>query len=124
MKEGILFISALILILVITPLVRRLSYHIGYLDRPDGDGLKIHGLAIPRSGGVAMFGIFNILLLILFLTESENRDTSHLNPLGRLYLFQGFWHYKSLLSWNRATCLEGGETVGVRNRIIGKFGKI
>jgi UDP-GlcNAc:undecaprenyl-phosphate GlcNAc-1-phosphate transferase len=92
MREGILFISAFLMTVIAIPLLRRFSYHIGFLDRPDGDSLKIHGLPTPHSGGVAMFSVFSILLLILFLTGGVGGfNTFGVLVGGSLVFALGIW---------------------------------
>jgi UDP-GlcNAc:undecaprenyl-phosphate/decaprenyl-phosphate GlcNAc-1-phosphate transferase len=46
-------IAAFLLTLLLTPFVRRLSLAIGWVDRPD-QRRKLHGGAIPRTGGFAL----------------------------------------------------------------------
>lgn len=55
------------LALILTPLVRNLSWHYGIVDQPDQQR-KIHSAPIPRLGGVAIFttvvGSYVLLLLV------------------------------------------------------------
>ncbi len=62
----VLVISALVstgLSLAMTPLVIRLAYFIGAVDRPDAR--KIHQHPMPRLGGLATFGSLVITLLVV-----------------------------------------------------------
>ena len=62
LKYFVLFTSALILSLLLTPLVRSFSRRVGILDLP-GER-KIHDQPIPRLGGLAIFIVFNLVVLI------------------------------------------------------------
>lgn len=62
LKYFVLFTSALILSLLLTPLVRSFSRRVGVLDLP-GER-KIHDQPIPRLGGLAIFFSFYLLLLV------------------------------------------------------------
>ena len=62
LKYFVLFTSALILSLLLTPLVRSFSRRVGVLDLP-GER-KIHDQPIPRLGGLAIFIVFNLVVLI------------------------------------------------------------
>ena len=66
MKPGLFFISGLLLTVLIIPWVRKLSLEMGYVDRPEGDSLKIHPFPIPHSGGIALFSVFGLLVIFLF----------------------------------------------------------
>ncbi len=50
----LLGICAFVFALVLTPVVRNLAKHFGFVDQPDA-GRKLHQLPIPRLGGVAVF---------------------------------------------------------------------
>jgi UDP-GlcNAc:undecaprenyl-phosphate GlcNAc-1-phosphate transferase len=47
------FLLALAFALVLTPLARKVGLAAGVVDRPDGEGLKIHAVAVPLLGGLA-----------------------------------------------------------------------
>lgn len=61
----LLFVTALFLSLVLTPLVRAVALRIGLVDRPD-NFRKVHSHPVPRAGGVSVWlsyvGTFLILL--------------------------------------------------------------
>jgi UDP-GlcNAc:undecaprenyl-phosphate GlcNAc-1-phosphate transferase len=59
----LIFATALVCAVSVTPLARRLALHTGFLDHPNAR--KIHRGPIPRLGGVAIYGAC-ILALILF----------------------------------------------------------
>jgi UDP-GlcNAc:undecaprenyl-phosphate GlcNAc-1-phosphate transferase len=63
----LLSLISLILSLILTPAVRNWSVRLGLLDRPD-QRRKIHKVAIPRTGGVAIMasyaGAYGLLLLL------------------------------------------------------------
>src|SRR5271157_3771554 len=59
--------------LLLTPLVRNLSWHFGIVDQPDQQR-KIHASPVPRMGGVAIFAsvllAFGLLLVARFSSGS------------------------------------------------------
>jgi len=76
----------------ITPVVRAVAHHFGWLDQPDER--RIHPVPTPRIGGVAIFVSFVLALLPLFLIH--NRITTQLRvqwpsleplPLAILVIF-------------------------------------
>jgi len=69
MREGILFISGFFVTVLIIPWMRRFSLKVGYLDRPGRDPLKVHSVPIPNSGGLAIFGVFALLMIFLSLDD-------------------------------------------------------
>ncbi len=48
---------------LLTPIVRRLAFRIGAVDRP-GDARRIHKIAIARLGGLAIFAGFLLAVLV------------------------------------------------------------
>jgi UDP-GlcNAc:undecaprenyl-phosphate/decaprenyl-phosphate GlcNAc-1-phosphate transferase len=64
---GLLSLVSLVLSLVLTPIVRNWSLRMGLVDRPD-HRRKIHKVATPRTGGVAIMasyaGAYGLLLLL------------------------------------------------------------
>ncbi|MEJ7709659.1 MAG: MraY family glycosyltransferase [Pyrinomonadaceae bacterium] len=72
----LLFIVATCSSLIITPLVRRLSEHFGWLDVPEDDR-RVHQRAVPRLGGIAIFASVAIALAMLGLLD--NRVTQALD---------------------------------------------
>lgn len=56
------FITALLISLVATPIVRRLAFHIGAVDCPDVR--KVHSRVMPRMGGLAVYLAFTATLLM------------------------------------------------------------
>src|ERR1035441_9810398 len=61
---ALLAISALLLTLAFTPIVRTVSARLGWLDQPDPR--KVHLAPVPRTGGVAILGGYAVAFLILF----------------------------------------------------------
>src|SRR5574344_850196 len=54
LKKLILYIGCpFVFVTLITPLVKRISYHIGALDKPDYR--KVHKKPMPSMGGLAIF---------------------------------------------------------------------
>ncbi|MGI6413315.1 MAG: glycosyltransferase family 4 protein [Syntrophomonadaceae bacterium] len=58
------FLAAFVVSLVLMPLVIKLSYKIGAVDRPNGR--KVHSTTMPRLGGVAIFLSFGLCLILFF----------------------------------------------------------
>lgn len=54
MGDPVSFLIAAASGLVLTPLARAVGLVAGVVDRPDGDGLKIHRRAVPLTGGLAV----------------------------------------------------------------------
>ncbi|WP_418791048.1 glycosyltransferase family 4 protein [Phosphitispora sp. TUW77] len=57
------FIIAFLISLVVTPVVRKLSFWLGAVDRPDAR--KVHSGLMPRMGGLAVFLAFTVTVLIM-----------------------------------------------------------
>ncbi|OUM84170.1 MAG: undecaprenyl-phosphate alpha-N-acetylglucosaminyl 1-phosphate transferase [Bacillus thermozeamaize] len=64
MDEFIGFFIALLVTAFTTPLVKRLAFFIGAVDRPDSR--KVHRKVMPRLGGLAMYFGFTVALLLLW----------------------------------------------------------
>lgn len=56
------FVGAGLIVLVLTPLVRRLAVRTGAIDEPDER--RVHVIATPRLGGVAIVLAFVVMLLL------------------------------------------------------------
>jgi UDP-GlcNAc:undecaprenyl-phosphate GlcNAc-1-phosphate transferase len=78
-----LFLLATFASVTLTPLVRRACERVGWLDVP-GDGRRVHGRAVPRLGGVAVFASVAAALGALALVD--NAVTRALDA-GRWWLF-------------------------------------
>lgn len=63
---ALLFGITLAVSLGLTPLVRRLAIRRGWLDRP-GEERRVHKVAVPRLGGVAIFAAFAVGVLLTFV---------------------------------------------------------
>jgi UDP-GlcNAc:undecaprenyl-phosphate GlcNAc-1-phosphate transferase len=61
LQATLLFFTAMFLSLFLTPVARRFALRIGAVDHPDGR--KIHGKAVPRLGGLAIFAAVIVTLL-------------------------------------------------------------
>ncbi|MBP2690180.1 MAG: UDP-GlcNAc:undecaprenyl-phosphate GlcNAc-phosphate transferase [Deltaproteobacteria bacterium] len=61
LHAALLFFTSLFLSLFLTPVASRFALRIGAVDLPDGR--KIHGEAIPRLGGLAIFSAVIVTLL-------------------------------------------------------------
>ncbi|WP_336770483.1 MraY family glycosyltransferase [Bacillus bombysepticus] len=63
-----LFMGAVILSLVLTPIVKKLAIAMGAVDKPDPR--KVHKGVMPRMGGLAIFGSFVLSYVsLLFFTD-------------------------------------------------------
>jgi len=68
-KYIFVFLGALALALILTPLCREFVRKLGMIDQPDPR--RIHQTPIPRGGGLAVFFAFQaVLWLTVFLTEA------------------------------------------------------
>lgn len=61
-----LFISATLLSLVLTPVIRDVFQRRGWVDQPD-QIRKTHLIAVPRIGGIAIFAAYSITFAFAFL---------------------------------------------------------
>ena len=70
MKTYALLLALWFLLAVfVTPVVRAVAHHFGWLDQPDEEG--IHSVPTSRLGGVAIFVSFALALLPLFLIHNK-----------------------------------------------------
>ncbi len=58
----LIFVSALLLVVGTTPIVRRVANHLGIVDRPDSR--KLHLTPVPLLGGIAIYAGFILALLV------------------------------------------------------------
>ncbi|MES0446403.1 MAG: MraY family glycosyltransferase [Desulfobacterales bacterium] len=77
-----IFCVALILAIVLTPLTGRLGARFGALDEPAER--KVHGRPIPRTGGLAIFVVFALTLVI---SRFFNTNVSDLLVLDKKTVF-------------------------------------
>jgi UDP-GlcNAc:undecaprenyl-phosphate GlcNAc-1-phosphate transferase len=93
-----IFLIATFASLIFTPLIRRVCQRFKLLDIP-GDGRRVHNLAVPRLGGVAIFISFMLALSTLpfvdnLLTQDLRQHTSDVFVLiipATLVLFLGIY---------------------------------
>ena len=57
------FIMAFFVSLAITPLIRKLAFRIGAIDKPDAR--KVHSRIMPRLGGVAIYLAFTVVVVLM-----------------------------------------------------------
>jgi UDP-GlcNAc:undecaprenyl-phosphate GlcNAc-1-phosphate transferase len=84
-KYFLIFGTALVLSLLLTPLAKLLSYRFNVLDRPGHR--KIHAKPIPLMGGLAIFVPFMIALWFSGMASSELLGIS---LIGLLFVIFGF----------------------------------
>jgi UDP-N-acetylmuramyl pentapeptide phosphotransferase/UDP-N-acetylglucosamine-1-phosphate transferase len=80
-KYAAVFMGALVIALILTPLCRELVRKLGMIDQPDER--RVHKKPIPRGGGVSVFLAYQLILgLYIYLSEA---------PIGVAfsYAFQG-----------------------------------
>src|SRR4051812_7888628 len=73
---ALLFGVTLIVSLLLTPLVRRLALQRGLVDVP-GEERRVHKVAVPRLGGLAMYAAFAVGI-ILYLALYLSNNITHL----------------------------------------------
>ena len=56
------FILAFMISLLITPVIKRMAFRIGAVDRPDKR--KVHSRVMPRMGGLAVYLAFTVTMLV------------------------------------------------------------
>lgn len=81
-----IFLIALLAVMILTPLVRKLAFQFNWLDQPEAR--KVHAQPIPRVGGLAIYGG----ILIAFLAASYG-----LNLLQQSHLIQAILWTSMLL---------------------------
>ncbi len=105
----VLTIAALLLSLVLTPLARNWSIRLGLVDRPDG-GRKVHGRAVPRTGGVPILasyvGAYAILLMLPlragnFLLGRSSTIWGLLPPVALIFLTGLLDDWLDLRPWQK-----------------------
>ncbi|PZD97818.1 undecaprenyl/decaprenyl-phosphate alpha-N-acetylglucosaminyl 1-phosphate transferase [Paenibacillus sambharensis] len=68
MPEGVYYVTgfviALIIALVMTPLVKKLAFKVGAIDKPNAR--KVHTRIMPRLGGLAIYAAFVAAFLLLY----------------------------------------------------------
>lgn len=82
------FVMALSVVVLATPLVRRLAVDVGAVDRP-GEKRRVHARVIPRLGGLAIVLGFFLPLLVLFGVETEVARQFFADPLRVVGLVAG-----------------------------------
>ena len=78
MLTALTFAAALVVGLIVTPIVRGFAHHRGLLDQPGGR--KVHQVAIPRLGGIAMAIAFGIAIGIATIAAPDLGETLGLRP--------------------------------------------
>jgi len=81
------FMSALIIALLLTPVVREYARKTGMVDQPDAR--RIHKVPIPRGGGIAVFVAFHLVLLGFAVLGGGANLSPH---------FDFFWQWRFFLA--------------------------
>jgi UDP-N-acetylmuramyl pentapeptide phosphotransferase/UDP-N-acetylglucosamine-1-phosphate transferase len=75
-KMALLFGVTLTISLALTPLVRRAAVRRGLVDEP-GEARRVHGVAVPRLGGLAMYAAFAVGVLLTFVVDINRLDSGN-----------------------------------------------
>jgi UDP-GlcNAc:undecaprenyl-phosphate GlcNAc-1-phosphate transferase len=81
------FCIALVVVIAVTPFVRRFALDVGAVDRPGQR--RVHEQSIPRLGGIALVLAFFAPLLVLFGLETEVARQYFSDPLRIVGLIAG-----------------------------------
>ena len=84
LKYLVLFLMALIWALLFTPVVRSFARRFGALDLPGGR--KVHEKPIPRLGGLSIFVIFHVILIIASQIDFFFFPSNFLKEINFLWL--------------------------------------
>jgi len=71
MNYWLIFGVGFVLSLIITPIFRWLAYYLGIVDKPEKNGRKRHKKSVAYLGGLALFVVF-LISLVLFVTLSNH----------------------------------------------------
>jgi len=64
MNTILIILTSFIIAICITPIVKKIAFHIDAVDKPNNRKGKVHDRAIPRLGGLAVFLAFVVAYLI------------------------------------------------------------
>jgi UDP-GlcNAc:undecaprenyl-phosphate GlcNAc-1-phosphate transferase len=78
MVTALVFIVAMVVSLVVTPLVRHFGHTRGILDQPDER--KVHTVPIPRLGGIAMVIAFGVAIGLAMLYNPDLGELGGVRP--------------------------------------------
>jgi UDP-GlcNAc:undecaprenyl-phosphate GlcNAc-1-phosphate transferase len=112
METFFLFGISFLLTAALIPWVKKFSLRVGYIDNPDGGPLKVHVSPVPRSGGLALLGIFGLLMFILFGAGKVNGLNTFALLLGGGLVF-GLGVYDDLRTLSPPSRLIGQALAGV-----------
>jgi UDP-N-acetylmuramyl pentapeptide phosphotransferase/UDP-N-acetylglucosamine-1-phosphate transferase len=73
MVTALVFVVAMVVSLVVTPLVRHFAHSRGILDQPDPR--KVHTVPIPRLGGIAMVLAFGVAIGAAMVSSATSGRT-------------------------------------------------
>ena len=76
------FVAGMIVTLCLTPLFQRLAEITGFMDKPQGEGHKGHGKAIPLLGGAAMFCSWMLIIIVSWFAVKAMSDTGMFSSLS------------------------------------------
>jgi len=74
----LLFVISACASLILTPMVNRVSRYFGWLDQPL-DQRRVHEVAVPRLGGIAIFSAILLALATLLLTDNPITESVRAN---------------------------------------------
>ena len=122
------FLLAAVAAVLFTPLVIKLAFRTGALDAPDAR--KVHKKAIPRIGGLAIYGAFMVSMLLLLETseipEEMAEGVTGLFVGGTMIVALGLWDdYVSLPAkvklFGQIICAWAAVAFGVRIDFVTSF---
>ncbi len=120
MTEGLGFAIGLILTAIFIPWIQKISLRMGYVDRPEGDILKIHSVPIPHSGGIVIFSAFGLVLALLSVFGVIVKvDTLGLLLGGSMVFTLGVW--EDLKSTTPIIRLSIHALAAVEDLVVGDF---
>ncbi|HEX2766186.1 MAG TPA: MraY family glycosyltransferase [Candidatus Limnocylindria bacterium] len=78
MVTALVFVAAMVVSLVVTPIMRAVGHRYGLLDQPDER--KIHEVPIPRLGGIAMALAFGVAIGLATLYNPDLGELGDVRP--------------------------------------------
>ena len=78
MVTALVFVVAMVVSLVVTPLVRHYAHTSGILDQPDPR--KVHTVPIPRLGGIAMVLAFGVAIGAALIYNADLGELGDVRP--------------------------------------------
>ena len=100
--------------IILTPLVRKLAFRIGAVDRPNYR--KVHASVMPRIGGLAIFGAF---LIGYFILRPEDEHATGILVGALIIIVTGF--FDDMLEITAKAKLVGQLAAAISRCYLGRF---